>query len=148
MYLEFKAKLLSQPEEKVALKVGRNYDVSTEDFKSYKVTLTTGFYELSAEQFFNHFSVEHGIEIPTELLSPDCKDKIYRDAWAEHVTEDVKSYLNDNDRFESMDEASVTDLCKTVAERYAFCGDYDCNLDYWTNLNNLIEEEMRRSYAE
>ena len=79
MYFKFEAKLLSQP-KKVALKVDRNYDVSTEDFKSYNVALDIGFYKFSAEQFFKHFSVKPGFDIPMKLLSIDCQCKIH-DEW-------------------------------------------------------------------
>lgn len=32
-------------------------------------------------------------------------------------------------------------LANRVATRYVFGGDYDCELSYWANLENLIEQE-------
>ena len=32
-------------------------------------------------------------------------------------------------------------LTNRVATRYAFNGDYDCELSYWANLENLTEQE-------
>jgi hypothetical protein len=65
-----------------------------------------------------------------ELLNYDQKDYIYRSVWANHVAEDVAS------KFSEFDE----NICDTVAKRYAFDGDYDCNRDYWSNLETLLNE--------
>lgn len=32
-----------------------------------------------------------------------------------------------------------------VAERYVLDGDYDCNLDYWTNIDDLIDQILEIS---
>lgn len=72
-----------------------------------------------------------------ELLNYDQKDYIYRKVWAEHVSEDVHSLCKD----EGYDEVYTPDIAEQIAYRYAFEGDYDCNLSYWQNLKNLFEEE-------
>ena len=43
-----------------------------------------------------------------------------------------------------MTELGITsdhNLTNRVATRYVFNGDYDCELPYWANLENLIEQE-------
>lgn len=72
-----------------------------------------------------------------DLLNYDQKDYIYRKVWAEHVSEDVRSLCKD----EGYDEVYTPDIAEQIAYRYAFEGDYDCNLPYWQNLKNLFEEE-------
>ena len=70
-----------------------------------------------------------------EVLTAEQKDYIYRMAWFEHVYEDVKGRLLD------LDIADEDDAFKnTVAHRYVYEGDYDCNLSYWDNIDNLINE--------
>ena len=72
-----------------------------------------------------------------DLLNYDQKDYIYRKVWAEHVSENVRSLCKD----EGYDEVYTPDIAERIAYRYAFEGDYDCNLPYWQNLKNLFEEE-------
>ena len=72
-----------------------------------------------------------------DLLNYDQKDYIYRKVWAEHVSEDVRSLCKD----EGYDEVYTPDIAERIAYRYAFEGDYDCNLPYWQNLKNLFEEQ-------
>lgn len=67
-------------------------------------------------------------------LSPKEKDVLYRKLWFEHVLEDVQSFAETED-LEITDE-----IAKQVADRYVYNGDYDCNLSYWDNINNLVKE--------
>lgn len=64
-------------------------------------------------------------------LSALEKDELYRALWLEYVKEDIRNYD------ESLDESMV----EVVASRYVYDGDYDCNLSYWDNIENLIKEE-------
>lgn len=57
------------------------------------------------------------------------KDKFYRRIWTEHVKKDVLSM------YDVTDEKAAS-----VAQDYVN-GRYDCNLSYWANLENLIEEK-------
>ena len=72
-----------------------------------------------------------------DLLNYDQKDYIYHKVWAENISEDVRSLCRD----EGYDEVYTPDIAEKIAYRYAFEGDYDCNLTYWQNLKNLFEEE-------
>lgn len=71
------------------------------------------------------------------------KDDVYRYLWAEHVREDVESYISDNahnngdNDIPHIFDARVVDY---VTERYVYDGRYDCNLSYWENIDNLIDE--------
>lgn len=63
------------------------------------------------------------------------QDRIYRYLWGQHVREDVISHA------ETIGVELDDCIIDTVVDRYVERGDYDCNLDYWTNIGNLIEEE-------
>ena len=74
-------------------------------------------------------------------LTWDIKDAIYRILWARYVKEDVEACLEDGE-YSEYDEYDTSEVPEKVAERYSFEGDYDCNLSYWENLENLIKEEL------
>lgn len=67
-------------------------------------------------------------------LSAVEKDDVYRYLWSKHVKEDVESLCED------MDIVLTEDQTEIIVERYVYNGDYDCNLPYWTNIENLIRE--------
>jgi hypothetical protein len=72
-----------------------------------------------------------------DSLDCEARDAIYRHIWSKRVREDVENHL------ENMDETLTDDEIRTVAERYVYQGAYDCNLNYWTNIENLITELIR-----
>ncbi len=72
-----------------------------------------------------------------DMENPINEDAIYRKVWKEHVVEDIRSHLEDRDI--TLDE----DVIETIATRYVYDGDYDCNLSYCNNLDNLIDEYAR-----
>lgn len=116
------------------------YPVVTDDFELYEVlTGTPERVLMKTEDFYTHFSPEQKIKIPVQLLSDKCKDNIYRTIWAEHVAEDAESYLSDDNRFNSLDKKEQNEICQEIAHRYVFDGEYDCNQDYWTQLNMLAD---------
>lgn len=69
-------------------------------------------------------------------LSYEEKDAIYRAVWLNHVRNDVKSFIKDQDI------TLTEDQIDHVAQLYVYDGRYDCNLNYWDNLYNLINEEF------
>lgn len=66
------------------------------------------------------------------------QDTIYRILWLEFVKEDIKNYAEGND-IELSD-----DTIEYLAELYVFEGKYDCNMSYWVNIENLIENNTAR----
>ena len=72
-----------------------------------------------------------------DSLDWEARDAIYRHIWSERVREDIENHL------ENMDETLTHDELRTVVERYVYQGAYDCNLNYWTNIENLIIEVVR-----
>ena len=70
-----------------------------------------------------------------DSLSSYEQDRIYRYLWSQHVREDVISHA------ENIGIGLDDGIIDTIVDRYVEHGDYDCNLDYWTNIENLIEEE-------
>ena len=73
-----------------------------------------------------------GYDIPDAALS-QYRDSVYREVWGEYVKDDAASRAQDTG-IEIDDEG-----LSMVAYRYVK-GDYDCNLDYWTNIDNLLWE--------
>lgn len=61
------------------------------------------------------------------------KDELYRLLWSKYVKEDILSQLDYNDDFTDED---IEDCVK----KYVYNNDYDSTLDYWTNINNIIEK--------
>lgn len=74
-------------------------------------------------------SLGHTMEGFLDTLPSDIKDSFYRKIWAEHVYEDIRG----------MDKKVSKKRAEKVSGAYAN-GRYDCNLSYWDNLNNLLEE--------
>lgn len=70
-----------------------------------------------------------------DSLSYYEQDRIYRYLWSQHVREDVISHA------ENIGIGLDDGIIDAIVDRYVERGDYDCNLDYWTNIENLIEEE-------
>lgn len=78
--------------------------------------------------------IEQKINTILKDLTEEEKDAIYRKLWYNHVLEDVYSFANDED-------IEITDdIAENVAYRYVYEGDYDCNLSYWSNIKNLIDD--------
>ena len=65
------------------------------------------------------------------------RDKIYREVWKEHVMEDIRSHAED------MEVELSNDDIEDIAERYVYNGDYECNLSYWQNIENLIYTKIK-----
>lgn len=74
-------------------------------------------------------SLGHTMEGFLDTLPSDIKDSFYRKIWADHVYEDIRG----------MDMKVSKERAKKVSRDYVD-GRYDCNLSYWDNLNNLLEE--------
>lgn len=91
--------------------------------------------------FINNMSTDEIIN----KLSANQKDELYRALWLEHVREDVESHLRSqySETVETLDENQIFDICDSAARHYVYDGDYDCNLAYWDNLSNLIDNEIR-----
>lgn len=62
------------------------------------------------------------------------RDTIYRHLWTEYVEKDVRARAEERKIKLSEDQIGY------VKDRYVYNGDYDCNLSYWNNIDNLIDE--------
>lgn len=68
-----------------------------------------------------------------DVLSPSQLEYIYRMVRVRYTIEDIEARLEDLHL--SMAQEDIED----AAERFAN-GNYDCNLDYWSNIDNLIND--------
>ena len=55
-----------------------------------------------------------------------------------YVADDVKKMLEDNAA--SLDNSKRLACAEWAGEQYAFKAKYDCDLSYWENIKNLIDE--------
>ena len=70
-------------------------------------------------------------------LSEFDKEKIYRMVWYDHVCEDVGNEAANSDI--KLTEQQI----RNIAYRYVYDGDYNLTLNYYQNLHNLIDKELR-----
>lgn len=78
------------------------------------------------------------LDILSEYLTFEEKDTFYRKIWAEHVKEDILTFA-ENEDLEITEEETNNSASAYVNGRY------DCNLSYWENLHNLIEENKEEN---
>ena len=103
--------------------------------------------ELSNEEFFKLI----------DSLKPYRKDELYRYLWVNHVKEDVRTILEEDVRtileedvrtmLEEYGVPYLSDddfdaLIDDCANRFVYNGEYDCNTDYWSNLEALIDRRL------
>lgn len=62
------------------------------------------------------------------------KNQLYHRLWFDYVKADVIDFC-ENNGIAYNDE----DFPDKVAGRYVYDGKYDCNLSYWTNIENVVE---------
>lgn len=86
-------------------------------------------------------------EEAVEKMSYSERAVIYAVIRKSYVKEDVYGCLDGRDLDESLSEEEYEELADTVAERYVFEGEYDCNQSYWSNLDHLIDEEVVKRYC-
>lgn len=70
-----------------------------------------------------------------DSLDSLSRDALYRRLWIEYVTDDIASHIETFDYISCDDRETIIEL---VAQAYVYDGDYDCNLTYWENIDNLI----------
>ena len=80
-------------------------------------------------------------ELFTEMTEQQ-KDDIYRMVWFTHISEDVEAYLHDYYGYEEFTETGeeVEDIVESVANAWVYCEEYDCLINYFDNIENLIEK--------
>ena len=80
-------------------------------------------------------------KIVEDLKQRGLADAVYRFLWFEHVLEDTKEYMTGELGYDGPPLSQKdNDTATIVASRYVYEGDYDCNLPYWSNIENLVGE--------
>jgi hypothetical protein len=83
-----------------------------------------------------------------KVFGEKTDEEIYREKLKAYTKQDVLAQLAENPNV--TDDMDVDAIADKVAEMYAENGDYDCNLSYWGNIDNLIYEvllENRRAVS-
>lgn len=83
---------------------------------------------------------ENDLEKLAENLDFKTSDNLYRILHMPYVKEDVEQMIKDLE----IDTSAYNLECfiDDCASRYVYDGDYDCNLSYWQNLENIIRNEI------
>lgn len=69
-------------------------------------------------------------------LSDNICDDIYRAVRFDYVCEDIRCMAESR-----MEDGDISDeIVKAAANLYVYEGDYDCNDDYWTQLEKVVNE--------
>lgn len=71
-------------------------------------------------------------EVLLNFLSEEQKEHIFRTVWRAYIEEDIVY------RLEEKGMIADTEISKKAAILFVDFGDYDCELDYWSNIDNLI----------
>lgn len=83
---------------------------------------------------------ENDLEKLAENLDFKTSDNLYRILHMPYVKEDVEQMIKDLE----IDTSAYNLKCfiDDCASRYVYDGNYDCNLSYWQNLENIIRNEI------
>ena len=73
------------------------------------------------------------IEKLNGIICDSTEDLLYRKLWLPYVIEDVLSYADDH-----MGIKLTMEYADYIARKYVDNGEYDCNITYWDNIENLI----------
>ena len=76
-----------------------------------------------------------------DSLKPYKKDELYRHLWVNHVREDMKTILEEYD-VPYLSDDDFDALIDDCANQFVYNGEYDCNTDYWSNLEALIDHRL------
>lgn len=75
-------------------------------------------------------------------MNAEEREELLNQLWLPLVIQDVQSHLKDridntdpNDKY----RAVTNDEIEHIAHRFVYERDYDCNQDYWSNLDALID---------
>ena len=68
-----------------------------------------------------------------EELSAAERDRLYRKLWYPYVVEDVEKRIDD------LNIKLTENQIDNIATAFVYDGEYDCNLTYWDNIDNLID---------
>lgn len=74
-------------------------------------------------------------------ISSEKKDMLYRILWSQYVYNDFLKRLED--REVDMNHEDCLNKIKDCVYRYVYCGDYDCTLSYWDNIDNIINDVFK-----
>ena len=80
-------------------------------------------------------------------LSEEDKDILYRVFWQEKIAEDISAYIEDWEILD-IDEKPINskklNLIISSASYNYTQGDYDCNISYWDNIENVVSKEIKK----
>ena len=71
-----------------------------------------------------------------EELTCEEKDLLYRKLWYNYVLQDAQDVI---ENYLDIDVEKSNEMAKEVARKYVYEAEYDCNLSYWTNIEELIK---------
>lgn len=91
------------------------------------------------------------IEVLSSLTEAEAKtvmEDLYRYNLFLYTKSDVEGWLMQNPNIDYLSDESIQTIIEDCAYQYAYEGEYDCNLSYWDNINNLISHELEQYQEE
>lgn len=83
-------------------------------------------------------------QIVEDLQRRGLADAVYRALWFDHVIEDVESYMTEKRGYDGPPlTGDDKGIAVTIASRYVYEGDYDCNVSYWDQIDTLLDDVVR-----
>jgi len=87
------------------------------------------------------FEMKEKLDIPTFFLSDAAEEACYRKKLYEYTRSDIEGIVEQGPPYlDDVSDADLEDIIDSAAHAYADNGDYDCNLSYWDNIDNLLQK--------
>ena len=74
-------------------------------------------------------------------VNSEKRDMLYRISWSQYVYNDFLERLEDREM--DINHEDCINKVKDCVYRYVHCGDYDCTLPYWDNIDNIINDVFK-----
>lgn len=74
-------------------------------------------------------------------VNSEKRDMLYRILWSQYVYNDFLERLEDREM--DINHEDCINKVWDCVYRYVYCGDYDCTLPYWDNIDNIINDVFK-----
>lgn len=130
---------------------GARITCTTNNFREFNVPFSEHDYvALTADDLFAIFNIADGenrelgknVAVFLGNMSQLFTDDIYRTLWYTYVYDDIVNRAENHDDFMALPKDEFTKAVTVMTSRY-IDGSYDCELDYWSNLDILFDDYRR-----
>ena len=79
------------------------------------------------------------LKIKEDLKQRGLADAVYRALWYDYVLADIEGYMLNEENEEEM-TPEEKEIAQIAASRYVYDDDYDKDVSYWGNIENILED--------